>query len=553
MDNAAAAGQPIRKEAPPVDPGCLPAWDVDEMPDAPRKQGGRWWNYLGPGLVLAGGSIGTGEWVMGSQVAARYHGALMWVVVLAIVAQVILNTECMRYTLCTGEPILTGFMRTKPGPKFWLIFYLLLDVGGWFPTLASLAAQIMVVLVKGLTPADSVDPQLVLQYTYAIFTFCAVTVLFGGKIFNTLQVVVGGKFLFVLGYLLFANIFYVSIRTFGEIWGGLFDFTLNKMPLGPSGKPEIDWSLVSGLAGFAGIGGLGNIMASNFVREKGWGMGGKVGAIASMVGGRGITLSHLGTICRSDEKLPGRIKGWFQCFFVDQYIVWALGSLIAMMLCCTLGAEYLKPGQLNSNDQWRWAAALAQDFGESKGSIFRTMTLICGLVIMIPGQFYVVDGTARRWTDALWSGSRRIRNMDTGKVKQVYYFFAGLYVTWAITYLVLFPKLSGTNMMIIAGNIANLAIASCLLHTLYVNTRFIPVDARPPMSKRVMMFLSATFYIIIFSLVVNQKILPVLRQLTVPQQWAVGLGFIGVMVAIGFWSNHSVRRTREMGLEPEAI
>src|SRR5690349_2554260 len=100
-----------------VDGGCLPAWDADELP-APVPFG--WKNLLaliGPGIVLVGSSIGTGEWVMGPQAAQKYGGALLWVVPLAILCQVILNTEAMRYTLLTGEPVFTGFLRSRPGPR----------------------------------------------------------------------------------------------------------------------------------------------------------------------------------------------------------------------------------------------------------------------------------------------------------------------------------------------------------------------------------------------------------------------------------------------------
>ena len=37
--------------------------------------------------------------------------------------QTIFNTELMRYTLATGEPVFTGFMRTKPSRAFWAWLY----------------------------------------------------------------------------------------------------------------------------------------------------------------------------------------------------------------------------------------------------------------------------------------------------------------------------------------------------------------------------------------------------------------------------------------------
>lgn len=463
---------------------------------------------IGPGLVLAGGSIGTGELIMGPQVAAKYHGAMMWVALLSIIAQVLLNTEVMRYTLCTGEPILTGFLRCRPGPRFWVAFYLLLDCGGWFPTLAGLAAQVLVVAVQGLGPGDSISAETVRLVSYAVFLGCAALALFGGKVFHMVQFVIGGKFLFVLFYMLGCTLFFVKASTWGEIWGGLFDVT--RLPRDAAGNATIDWGLVAALAGFSGVGGLGNIMVSNFVREKGWGMGGKVGAIPSAFGGHQIELSHIGVLCRPGPELKRRFALWWRYLVADQYLVWALGSLVGILLPCLLGAEYLQVGRVSANDQWRWAAALAQDFGAAQGPLFRNLTLLVALVILIPGQFYVVDGTARRWTDAIWSGSRRVRRLETRQIRPLYYGFAGLYVLWGLAAFTFFPKLSASAMMVIAANLANLAIAATIFQTLYVNRRFLPVEVRPGRAKEAAMALAGTFFLVMFGLVVNQKILPLL-------------------------------------------
>src|SRR5205823_3810022 len=108
-------GPLISSRNTPVDPGCLPAWDAGELPEPPHQPKRGLLALIGPGLVMAGASIGTGEWVMGPAAAALYmqgKGALLWVVIASILAQVALNTEVMRYTICTGEPIFTGFMRS---------------------------------------------------------------------------------------------------------------------------------------------------------------------------------------------------------------------------------------------------------------------------------------------------------------------------------------------------------------------------------------------------------------------------------------------------------
>src|SRR5688500_7101435 len=151
-------------EKPPVEPGCLPAWKMDEMPAPVRFGMHNLLAMLRPGLVMVGGSIGTGEWVQGAGFAALYGGALLWAASLAIVCRVFLNTAAIRYALVTGEPVFTGFMRSKPGRRFWLIWYLLLDCLSWWPALGGLAAQILLYTIT----RDAPDPGAVKGMTIGV-------------------------------------------------------------------------------------------------------------------------------------------------------------------------------------------------------------------------------------------------------------------------------------------------------------------------------------------------------------------------------------------------
>ena len=490
-------------EAPPVDPGCLPAWKIGELPRPVPFRLRTWLTMIGPGLVLAGSSIGTGEFVIGPQTAARYGGAMLFAALISILGQVVLNTEVMRYTILTGEPVFTGFMRSRPGPKFWIIFYLLLDFGGWWPTQAALSAQIIVVMWKGLGPGDAINPDTVRMVSYGVFAVCGVAALFGGKIYNVVQLAGSGKFLFTLFYMLLLGVAFVSLETWVRIWTGVF----NPFAYQQAGQTSIDWSVVSALAGLAGVGGLNNILVSNFVREKGWGMGGQVGAIPSAFGGHNIKLSHLGIMCCDSEETRSRFAGWAKYIKADQYVLWAFGSLVAIILPCMVGAQYLKGRSIS--DQWQWAAALAQELGVHHGQFFRITTLLCGLIIMIPGQFMSIDASSRRWTDAIWSGSASVRKLDTGSVKYLYYSIAAAYLAFGLLGYTFFPKLSGSKMMLVAANVSNLSLGMCIFHTLYVNHRFLPKGLRPSKLKSGLLVLAGMFFMAMFGLVVNQKILPI--------------------------------------------
>src|SRR5580704_18970832 len=103
--------------------GRLAPWRVGE-PRPPPAPGWRLWiGLIGPGVVLAGTSIGSGEWLFGPAVSAQYGATLLWIASLSIILQVFCNLMMMRYTLYCGEPILVGGLRTWPGPWAWILVY----------------------------------------------------------------------------------------------------------------------------------------------------------------------------------------------------------------------------------------------------------------------------------------------------------------------------------------------------------------------------------------------------------------------------------------------
>lgn len=143
------AGPPAAR----VDAGCMPPWEVDELPRPPllRIDPRR---LIGPGLMMAGAAIGGGEWLTGPALTAQYGGALMWIATVSILMQCAYNLEVMRYTLYCGEPIFVGFFRTFPGPRFWTVAYLILDFGAIWPYLSANAAVPLVAAFLGHLPGS---------------------------------------------------------------------------------------------------------------------------------------------------------------------------------------------------------------------------------------------------------------------------------------------------------------------------------------------------------------------------------------------------------------
>src|SRR4029077_17123325 len=105
-------------------------------------------------------------------------------------------------------------------------------------------------------------------------------------------------------------------------------------------------AILGAFAGYAGGGGLANSTYSNFVREKGWGMGRVVGAIPSAVGGRHITLSHVGKVFIPDVNSLRPWRGWWRYVLTDQVFIWGPGCFMGMALPALLSLEFVPSSTL---------------------------------------------------------------------------------------------------------------------------------------------------------------------------------------------------------------
>jgi hypothetical protein len=443
-------------------------WDRDELPVPRDEARRRWVSLIGPGLVMVGANIGGGEWLFGPLVTARYGGTVLWLATLAILVQVAYNLSVMRYTLYTGETIFIGFFRLPPGLPFWPMFYVLFEIGGVWPYLSANAAVPLASVILGRLPGPG-DSTLVKGLGYAIFLCAFLPLLFGGKIYNSLERVMAAKLTLVLGYLCFVTFFFASWDTWGEILSGFVKF--GALPEG-----EIHWAQLAAFTAVAGAGGLTNSTFSGYARDKGWGMGAKTGAIPSAVGGRSIQLSHTGKVFDINEKNLSLWNRWLRVIRRDQLILWAPGCLLGMALPAMFSYEFLRGGVtvIEGNAA---AAMTAEAIASRHGSIFWFLTLLCGFLIMAPTQVTQLDQIARRWTDVVWIASRRLQKVEPHKVKVVYYTLLAAYCVWGLIALRVAPN--PLVLAIASGVMWNFAFAFTSLHLLWVMLRLMPPPLRP--------------------------------------------------------------------------
>jgi manganese transport protein len=77
---------------------------------------------IGPGLILAGAIVGTGELILTTNLGAKAGYALLWLVILSCFIKVFAQIELGRYAISTGEATFSAFRRL-PGPGVVLIWW----------------------------------------------------------------------------------------------------------------------------------------------------------------------------------------------------------------------------------------------------------------------------------------------------------------------------------------------------------------------------------------------------------------------------------------------
>jgi hypothetical protein len=188
---------------------------------------------MGPGLLMAGASIGAGEWLFGPAVSAQFGGTLLWLATISIVLQVFMNLECMRYALYCGEPVFVGYFRSFPGPRFWTGFFLILEISAIWPFLAANAAVPLAAAVFGHLPGDATttlfgvtlsENQIVKGLGYVIFLVSFIPLIFGGAVYRMIERVMTIKIVLILGYFIFIALFMVSGRNAKEVVTGFVNF-----------------------------------------------------------------------------------------------------------------------------------------------------------------------------------------------------------------------------------------------------------------------------------------------------------------------------------------
>jgi hypothetical protein len=280
---------------------------------------------IGPSLIALGISIGSGEWLLGPLSVGQFgFVGVGWVITLSIILQTLYNIEHARYVVATGEVPVVGFGRTPPGYLFWvplsvLIIFFAFIWGGW----AASAGQGLFTLFTGRVVESAEDTAAAQWLATLLLVLVFVIAAISRVMTRGLELVNWAIVGFVLLALIILDIAVVPASIWWEGIRGLF--TPARPPSG------ITATELGGLAGFVALASGLNWYVMNHYRDKGYGMGSRIGYIAGLRGERKEVLAS-GVTFPDDEKNARLWKRWYHFLLLDMWGVFFVGAFLGMLL-----------------------------------------------------------------------------------------------------------------------------------------------------------------------------------------------------------------------------
>ena len=435
-------------------------------------------NYLGASVILLATALGSGELILWPYITSQVGLALVWLSVVGITVQFFLNMEIERYTLVTGETAVTGFSRYWVG---WsVVFALGAILPNTFPGWASSAAETFT-FIFGLGSGSA--PLIATIFLISI----ALSVTLSPVVYQLLEKVQAVLVAIILVFIALA----IFIATDLSAWAGV----VTEAPKGITNIPtywqEIGAASILGAIAFAGAGGANNLCQSNYVRDKGMGMGIHIPNIVSPITGEEVAEPSLGYVPPDTEENRHRFRGWWKVANQEHLITfWFCGALLLVALCVlvfsSIGIQENIGTDLAFVDDWGKA------LGEKIAPWFEEFFFIAGFVMLLSTNIGIMDYVGRITGDSL--KVTVLRNSEFWSESKIY-----VTVVWIMAIggaILLWTGLEPIVLLVIAstGGFFVMAMYSTLLN--WLNRRALPEFAKLKGWRSPIMILVALFYVL---------------------------------------------------------
>ena len=361
----------------------LPAVPYAQLPEPlPLKR------VIGPSVLLLAGAIGSGEYVLWPYITSQVGLSLVWLAVVGLGTQYFLNMEIERYTLATGETAVTGFSRLW---KHWGWLFVVMTVVPWaWPGWATGGTTT-------LAFAFGFSQDLVPYATIGVLVLIGAILTVAPVVYRTVE-----KVQFFLVGLIVLFLIYTAFVLLGA--DGWVELGKGFVAVGdiPGAISDVPAATLLGAIAFAGAGGALNLVQSNWIRDKGLGMGARMPKVVSPFTGEEQTQATTGFFFPQDEANLARWRGWWKVADREQFTTFFVVGAFALVLLMTL--TFVTIGTGSDAESFDFINLVGEGLG---GGATTTIFYLIGTVVLYSTNFAVLDMVGRVTADVMKTGPLR--------------------------------------------------------------------------------------------------------------------------------------------------
>ncbi len=363
----------------------LPAPEIREMPAPPKT----WFKLIGPGIIAAGVGLASGEFILFPYIASQVGLVFVWAALVGVVTQFFINMEIERYTLATGETALTGFSR------FWrhwgLVFALMAFFANLWPGWATSSATIATYLWGGNANYIAIGMLLVIGATLTL----------APVVYTALERIEMVKVAAVLLLLAVGATVAVTPSDWADTSQMVTDVHIPVSELG--------FALLLGALAFAGAGGGQNLVQSNWIRDKRFGMGAYVPRITSPVTGEAEAAPSTGYVFEPTPENLNRWRSWWKFANIEQLATFVLITFLTIVFTSLLAYSTVF-GREGLPDDIGFLQVEGNVLKDVVAPWFGTFFWVIGAFSLFAAALGIVDYTCRMVADVVKTSYAREAN-----------------------------------------------------------------------------------------------------------------------------------------------
>jgi hypothetical protein len=177
---------------------------------------------------------------------------------------------------------------------------------------------------------------------------------------------------------------------------------VNKIPDAISSIPI---AVLMGAIAFAGAGGVMNLVQSNWVRDKGLGMGARLPKVVSPFTGEEVAAPTTGYFFRRTDENMRRWRGWWRVADREQQLTFLLIGGICLLVFMAL--TFVTVGTGGDAESFDFIKVQGDALTATTGTWLSTAFWLIGSVVLFSTNLTVLDMVARLTADVLKTGALR--------------------------------------------------------------------------------------------------------------------------------------------------